>query len=70
MAGKHQAAWVNAIVALPGFQWNERTTKAYAEGRSGLVANGHPTGSPAFIAYQSGAAGEALASQQFETADT
>lgn len=69
MAGKHVAAWQNSAVGpAVGFAFNERVTKAYAEGRAGIVASGHAAGSPAAIAFLAGNALRGQASEQFETA--
>jgi len=71
MAGKHTGAFSPIPVgsaAVPGFEWNERTTKAYAEGRSNQAANGHPINSDADAAWKQGQANAADPAFQFETA--
>jgi len=65
MAGKHVAAWENSDDPLDGFAWNERTTKAYADGRNGVAAD-HPAGSDAARAYAAGVALAAEPAQAFE----
>jgi len=69
MAGKHQGAFEPpGIGVVTGFEWNERTTKAYAEGRTLNVTNYHPAGSDASLAHDAGAANWADPTAQFETA--
>lgn len=70
MAGKHDGAWANASGAnvIAGFEWNPRTTKAYAEGRAGVIANGHVVGSDAYRAYLAGVELAGFNTQKFETA--
>ena len=66
MAGKHTGAYENSDDPLP-FEWNERTTKAYAEGRAGLDAK-HDVGSDAERAFVAGQNAAANIADQFETA--
>ncbi len=70
MAGKNTGAYDNQDDPLTGFEWNDRTAKAYAEGRAGSAANGHVAASDAYRAWVSGDAEKAEADQQFETAVT
>ena len=72
MAGKHTGAFSPAPVgsaAVPGFEWNPKTTKAYAEGRGGIPAT-HATGSDADLAHAAGVANVLDSAFQFETAVT
>lgn len=72
MAGKHVGAWQNTDAQArepTAFAWNERTTKAYAEGRLGSASNGHPINSEAWQAYVDGALLSAQADQAFETGE-
>ena len=68
MAGKHVGPFEAAIAGIPGFKFDHVLIKAYAEGRGGVIANGHVTASPAFLAYVAGQANVANAANQFETA--
>ncbi len=65
---KWTGAWDVAVDSVPGFEFNPRTSKAYAEGREGVLANGHLLGSDADIAYKAGANFSADPGSKFETA--
>ena len=72
MAGKHTGAFSPQPVgsaAVSGFEFNPRTTRAYAEGRGGVAAT-HATDSDADLAHAAGVANVADAAFQFETAVT
>ena len=68
MAGKHVAAWQSPGLPVPGFQWNERTTKSYAEARAGKLIDEHPAGSDASLAFAQGKLLADNIADQFETA--
>lgn len=68
MAGKHTGAHASGGTAVPGFSWNDKNSKAYAEGRGAINTNQHPAGSEASVAWIKGDARKAQAGEKYETA--